>query len=762
MSRHRRRTDAPRAPGPIFLLGDGLLLYLGLAGTVLSWTTAYGLGGQWGILLAGCLLLVLLSLAVWSVPRHSVLPPLVLGVCWLLAVWRLWDDLRLGWCTAAAQAVESVGGRVWLLDRILAVGAETAGGISGGPEAERAVTLWLLCAAALWALLLGWAVVRRRRCWPVGLLTLPLLIPAFAANRLPDWPPFLALLTCCCTMFLSELYAHSDPKGGARFTLLALPASALLLGLLTATLPMEQYAYPQRTMEARYRLLEALRLPGMPNLFSGGYSSAGSEAEVDLAGAGPLSFSGRTVLRVETDVAGRVYLRGHSAGVYTGTAWESLDESLYEAMGELPGGYEPLNFPALANSDQPYHAVTVESAGASGGCLYFPYSLLTRPGEISGGAFVGDSCVAKELGTWRHTLYYRPEAGPRADMPGLRGEVARAERVYREFVHENYLTLPEGFQETAFAWIEEAIQAAGPLMVREPRRDFGAAYEGDVYTAEVISLLLAAVTRYDPATPLTPEGEDFVTYFLNGSRRGYCMHYASAAVLLLRTVGIPARYVSGFAAVVPPSGRVDVPDSSAHAWVEIYLDGYGWYPVEVTPGYGGGGGTTASETPSPSQIPAPETTPTPTRAPTTGAVRTPAPTQTLPPDSAHAGDGEAEKVAPLLRWMVPPGLGLILLAALCLRRRLLREKRLRRLEWEGETNQAVLAAYGYLQRLLPWGGQENARLEELACKAKFSQHRLTEKERGEAATLVLREAGRVDAALPVWKRLAFRYLWGLF
>ena len=40
MSRHRRRTDAPRAPGPIFLLGDGLLLYLGLAATALSWPPA--------------------------------------------------------------------------------------------------------------------------------------------------------------------------------------------------------------------------------------------------------------------------------------------------------------------------------------------------------------------------------------------------------------------------------------------------------------------------------------------------------------------------------------------------------------------------------------------------------------------------------------------------------------------------------------------------------------------------------------------------
>ena len=171
-------------------------------------------------------------------------------------------------------------------------------------------------------------------------------------------------------------------------------------------------------------------------------------------------------------MAGRVYLRGHSAGVYTGTAWESLDESLYEAMGELPGGYEP-HFPALANSDQPYHAVTVESAGASGGCLYFPYSLLTRPGR-SRGRLCRRLYVAKELGTWRHTLYYRPEAGPRADMPGLRGEAARAERVYREFVHENYLTSRRAFRRR-LRLDRGGDPGGGALMVREPRRDFGAA-----------------------------------------------------------------------------------------------------------------------------------------------------------------------------------------------------------------------------------------------------------------------------------------------
>lgn len=38
---------------------------------------------------------------------------------------------------------------------------------------------------------------------------------------------------------------------------------------------------------------------------------------------------------------------------------------------------------------------------------------------------------------------------------------------------------------------------------------------------------------------------------------------------------------------VPASGRVNVPDSAAHAWVEVYIDGYGWEPVEVTPVYAG-------------------------------------------------------------------------------------------------------------------------------------------------------------------------------
>lgn len=48
----------------------------------------------------------------------------------------------------------------------------------------------------------------------------------------------------------------------------------------------------------------------------------------------------------------------------------------------------------------------------------------------------------------------------------------------------------------------------------------------------------------------TPVRKDFVSYFLQEQKEGYCAHFASAATLLLRSYGIPARYVEGYAVSV--------------------------------------------------------------------------------------------------------------------------------------------------------------------------------------------------------------------
>ncbi len=98
-------------------------------------------------------------------------------------------------------------------------------------------------------------------------------------------------------------------------------------------------------------------------------------------------------------------------------------------------------------------------------------------------------------------------------------------------------------------------------------------------------------TNYSLELPELPKGEDPIEYFLGTSRQGYCMHYAGASVMILRELGVPARYVSGYVAgnfSYNEESRMHeavVLDSAAHAWVEIYLEGIGWVPVEVTKGY---------------------------------------------------------------------------------------------------------------------------------------------------------------------------------
>lgn len=106
----------------------------------------------------------------------------------------------------------------------------------------------------------------------------------------------------------------------------------------------------------------------------------------------------------------------------------------------------------------------------------------------------------------------------------------------------------------------------------------------------------------------TPRNNDFALHFLLKQDSGYCAHFATAATLLLRSYGIPARYVEGYAISMTdmaegtaidepyeewfqgenPIGQtgvisVDVTDASAHAWVEVYMTGIGWVPHEFTP-----------------------------------------------------------------------------------------------------------------------------------------------------------------------------------
>ncbi len=91
-------------------------------------------------------------------------------------------------------------------------------------------------------------------------------------------------------------------------------------------------------------------------------------------------------------------------------------------------------------------------------------------------------------------------------------------------------------------------------------------------------------------TPGIPEdayadGTSFLDYFMLEKKEGYCSHYATAFVLMARSLGIPARYVEGYRVPVGKTNEAWVDSTMAHAWPEVYFDGIGWIPFEPTPGY---------------------------------------------------------------------------------------------------------------------------------------------------------------------------------
>lgn len=86
-----------------------------------------------------------------------------------------------------------------------------------------------------------------------------------------------------------------------------------------------------------------------------------------------------------------------------------------------------------------------------------------------------------------------------------------------------------------------------------------------------------------------PSGQDFVEHFLE-SKVGYCTYYATAATMLLRSAGIPARFVEGYGLTAENIQQMNLGKEvllnsiNAHAWTEVYLDGIGWIAIDPTPG----------------------------------------------------------------------------------------------------------------------------------------------------------------------------------
>jgi len=231
----------------------------------------------------------------------------------------------------------------------------------------------------------------------------------------------------------------------------------------------------------------------------------------------------------------------------------------------------------------------------------------------------------------------KPEEGDRYDVTGLvSGASAEALRNAQgddpQFIIERYLGNPTT---VTLATIDLAIQKTTGKTNRYDQ-------------AVAIQEYLRETFPYDEQVDVAPADRDAVDYFLFEGKRGYCEYFASAMVVMLRSVDVPARLVAGYrsASFDEESGGYLYREKQAHTWVEVYFPGYGWIPFEPTPGLdrfdlGTDEETAPTPTPEPTQAPN-KPTPTPTLVPTPAA--SPAPNTLTDPSEPNQGASTAERI----------------------------------------------------------------------------------------------------------------------
>lgn len=425
-------------------------------------------------------------------------------------------------------------------------------------------------------LLLGYGVVRSR----VLAVVLVQALWFAAACGLDQFPADGVVGLCIVSLAAAVIKsAYRDDERAARWAVLLGTAVMLVLvfWMESFILPVFDEKY-EEIKEFRVNLYYRVNDEWIPQLRSGIHNFGKGSADVNgrLKRDKIPEYTGESVYRVTTDRAPQaaVYLRGFVGKDYAGDEWKAAGDAgfkrFYREQGmELPkSGRELVNlvYEAFGQSEEGF--IRIEELAGKGSYSLYPYGA-----EMTQKDRVRWDGSARRRGSSYEFPYHAPDSSFAAT--GITGESVELERNYRSYVYENFLEYPAGQLPELTAFLEESGFRQGDL--------YDSVYDVLTY--------LQKTAVYNLKVESAPRGKDFVEYFLFESHEGYCAHFASAAVLMLRYLGVPARYATGYSVSASEfSGMAGgeymavVRDRQAHAWAEVYLDGVGWIPVEVTPG----------------------------------------------------------------------------------------------------------------------------------------------------------------------------------
>lgn len=603
-------------------------------------------------------------------------------------------------------------------------------GVLGQPGGT--VTAALLLVAADIALCAARTVCRRDTGFPAITFALaPLLLCVVLTDTVPGEGFLGCLFMGLILLLLTQSLRRSDPMQANTLTAMAAVPLALALGLLFWAVPKESYV--NRYEEMQDTLVNwAQQVPEIWEELTAEENVAAANDDrtqrIDLDNMGPKKQYTYAVMDVYSDTGGVLYLREQDYDSYSGTGWSNtVNRSEKFARGDtvvwISGGTVSLTTKRVRD------------------VLYYPY----YPAEdltLAGGCVVNDG----ELTTYAVERYMLP-----SDWRSLLSGESEGNTVIQFPVGESntrnkqrYTKLPGDTAE----WAEEVLAQVlkDPVTATDK--------------ADAIAAYVRGSAKYDLNTEkMDDDAEDFARWFLEESDTGYCVHFATAAAVLLRAAGVECRYVTGYMIQAKAGETVTVTADRAHAWVEYYeplLDI--WIVLEATPSVAGSIGTPTEETGTTEETGETGTVPTEETEEATGSTEIPEETGEA---QTGGGEGPEEDNGEKMRrggfgWI----LAVLLAAAVPIQREVrvaLRRQRIRR----GTPNRRALILWRETTRMARLLKQHPPKeLEELAQKAKFSQHTLTAQELT-AFESWLREARRRVREMPWYRRLLWRYLYAL-
>ncbi|MEE0958282.1 MAG: transglutaminaseTgpA domain-containing protein [Ruminococcus sp.] len=577
------------------------------------------------------------------------------------------------------------------------------------------IDVFLICVSVLLSVLMTLFLLRWRRVLPAAIISVIAVMPCYLVRNTP--PNAFPLMTCAViltSLFIVRLYhnKNSDLTPGVL-----VPAAAIITvaALMIHTISGEPSKWMKELSTA---------IPGLGGSQATSNTGIDFGSEVDLNKIEDLNLNHLPELRISTDLPdGELYLKDTSFGTFENNTWRIDSGSDWNDNAYLPQEY--LGIPG-ADGNRTVNFAEVTSLIERSNIPH-PYRLLTDEAFSTTYDLNRDVSLRRKDG--------KSDAGSSFNLV-TEAEASAAK--YWEYAYNNYTSYPGDLMDVTVTdeGLREAVQNGT--------------------TSEAVAAAYTYFEQldgsYSTRVSTIPYGQDYLSWFTK-HRQGWCIHYATAAVLVLREMGVPARYVSGYRATFSEEKEdklnKTLTQQSRHAWAEYYDETLGWRIFDVTPGLDEDNGSVEQQEENGTSPSAEETTATesttkpnsevegttdaagniqPTTIPGENASSPTAPSgadASKPGKSNSAAEKQADTPTDNSFLLIPLFIILALAAIIggtLLRRKLICDRRHRLLNQRDRT-QATIYAYRYLERLLRYLHSEPPEhITSIAEKAKYSRN----------------------------------------